>query len=67
MRVRQVLSVIETRYDDETIVLIAPDSTVLTVLQAALLGIDLRDHWTLAYQCDLYSRTMLVLIGSSHK
>lgn len=51
VRVRQVLSITETQYNEETIVFVAPDSTILSVLQAALLGIDLRDHWALAYQC----------------
>ena len=51
VRVRQVISITETQYDEETIVFVAPDSTVLTVLQAALLGVDLRDHWALFYEC----------------
>jgi len=40
----------ETQYDEEVVVIVAPDSTVLSVLQAALLGIDLRDHWQLAFR-----------------
>lgn len=51
VRVRQVLSICETQYDGETIIFVAPDSTVLSVLQAALLGIDLRSHWGLEYRC----------------
>eukprot|EP00892_Ulva_mutabilis_P007043 jgi/Ulvmu1/4710/UM002_0441.1 len=50
VRARQALSVMETQYDDELVVIIAPDSTVLSVLQAALLGIDLCDHWELAFR-----------------
>lgn len=52
VRARQVLSITETQYDEEFIIFIAPDSNVLSVLQAALLGIDLRDHWGLAFRCD---------------
>lgn len=51
VRTRQVLSITETQYNEETIVFVAPDSTVLSVLQAAILGFDLRDHWRLEYRC----------------
>lgn len=50
VRVRQTLSVMETQYSEELVVIIAPDSTVLSVLQAALLGIDLRNHWQLSFR-----------------
>jgi broad specificity phosphatase PhoE len=51
VRMRQVLSITETQYDGETVVFVAPDSSVLSVLQAALLGVDLRDHWGLEFRC----------------
>jgi Histidine phosphatase superfamily (branch 1) len=50
VRVRQALSVMETQYDEELVMIIAPDSTVLSILQAALLGIDLQNHWNLAFR-----------------
>jgi broad specificity phosphatase PhoE len=51
VRARQAMSVMETQYDEETVVIVAPDSTVLSVLQAALLGVDLRSHWSLYFRC----------------
>lgn len=45
------MSVMETQYDEETVIIVSPDSTVLSVLQAAIQGIDLRDHWSLSYRC----------------
>jgi len=51
VRVRQVLSICETQYSGETVVLVASDSSVLSVAQAALQGIDLRQHWALAFRC----------------
>ena len=51
VRVRQALSIMETQYDEGTVVIVAPDSNVLSILQAALLGVDLRDHWGLEYRC----------------
>lgn len=51
VRARQALSIMETQYSEELVIIIAPDSTVLSVLQAALLGIDLRNHWQLAFRC----------------
>jgi broad specificity phosphatase PhoE len=50
VRVRQVLSIMETQYDEELIVIVAPDTQVLSILQSAVQGIDLRDHWSLAYR-----------------
>lgn len=45
VRVRQLLSKLETQYFGERIVIIAPDSEPLSILQAALMDIDLRDHY----------------------
>lgn len=49
VRVRQLLSKLETQYFGERIVIIAPDSEPLTVLQSALTGLDLSDHYTLHF------------------
>ena len=43
VRVTQLMSVLETQYSGETVVIIAPDSDNLSVLEAALLGKDLRE------------------------
>ncbi|CAG9465212.1 unnamed protein product [Pedinophyceae sp. YPF-701] len=48
VRLRQVLSITETQYGGATVILIAPDSDVLSILQSAVLGIDLRAHGTFA-------------------
>lgn len=50
VRVRQLLSKLETQYFGERIVIVAPDSEPLSVLQAALMGLDLHDHHKLHYQ-----------------
>lgn len=44
VRVRQLLSKLETQYSGERIVIIAPDSHSLSVLQAALMDVDLHEH-----------------------
>lgn len=44
VRVRQVLSITETQYLGSDIIIIAPDSDTLSILQAAILGVDLRQH-----------------------
>lgn len=44
VRVRQLLSITETQYYGEVILIISPDSYNLSALQAAVLGIDLRSH-----------------------
>ncbi|CAK0756580.1 hypothetical protein CVIRNUC_002467 [Coccomyxa viridis] len=48
VRVRQVMSITETQYNGASVVIISPDSDNLSVLQAALLGLDLRRHSQLA-------------------
>ncbi|KAK1320868.1 hypothetical protein QJS10_CPA03g00411 [Acorus calamus] len=45
VRVTQLMSVIETQYSGDTIVIISPDSDNLTILQAGLIGLDLRRGW----------------------
>ena len=44
VRVRQLLSITETQYQSDNIVIVSPDSDNLTVLQAAVAGLDLRAH-----------------------
>lgn len=43
-RGRELLSLLETQYAGSEILLISPDSDNLSVLQASVLGVDLRDH-----------------------
>lgn len=50
VRVRQLLSKLETQYFGEDIVILSPDSDPLSVLQAALVGQDLREHHKYEYQ-----------------
>jgi hypothetical protein len=47
---QQVLSITETQYFGDDILLIAPDSDCLSVLQAAVLGVDLRQHRRYAFR-----------------
>ena len=50
VRVRQLLSLLETSYSGQSVVLVSPDSDNLSVLQAAVLGVDLRSHHRYAFQ-----------------
>lgn len=50
VRVRQLLSKLETQYFGADIVVIAPDSDALSIWQAAVSGIDLRAHNSLAFR-----------------
>lgn len=43
-RGRQLLSITETQYSGEDVVIVSPDSDNLSILQAAVLGADLRQH-----------------------
>ncbi|GAB4817115.1 hypothetical protein N2152v2_004161 [Parachlorella kessleri] len=49
VRARQLLSITETQYYGDTVFIIAPDSANLSILQAGVLGIDLRNHDTLRF------------------
>lgn len=49
VRVRQLLSKLETQYYGENIVIVSPDSDPLSILQAALTGRDLRFHHDFEY------------------
>lgn len=42
VRVRQMMSVIETQYNGDSVIVVSPDSDNLSILQAALTGLDLR-------------------------
>ncbi|KAK9836368.1 hypothetical protein WJX84_001847 [Apatococcus fuscideae] len=44
IRVRQMLSITETQYADNDVIIISPDSDNLSILQAGVLGSDLRNH-----------------------
>lgn len=44
VRVRQLLSKLETQYFGEDIIILSPDSDPLSVLQTVLMGQDLREH-----------------------
>ncbi|GAX81200.1 hypothetical protein CEUSTIGMA_g8632.t1 [Chlamydomonas eustigma] len=48
VRMRQVISITETQYSGEDVILVAPDSYTLSALQAAVLGVDLRQHVSFA-------------------
>ncbi|GAB2269860.1 hypothetical protein Dimus_004780 [Dionaea muscipula] len=49
VRVIQLMSILETQYSDDTIIIVSPDSDNLTVLQAGLVGLDLRRHRDLSF------------------
>lgn len=49
VRVRQLLSKLETQYFAEDIIILSPDSDPLSVLQAAMTGHDLRRHHEFEY------------------
>ncbi|KAF5185993.1 Phosphoglycerate mutase family protein [Thalictrum thalictroides] len=49
VRVTQLMSILETQYSGETVIIISPDSDNLTVLQAGLTGLDLRKHSDLSF------------------
>lgn len=49
VRVTQLMSVLETQYSGDTIIIVSPDSDNLTILQAGLVGLDLRRHRDLSF------------------
>lgn len=49
IRVRQLVSKLETQYAAQDLVLVAPDSDALSVWQAAITGADMARHGDLAY------------------
>ncbi|ONK80645.1 uncharacterized protein A4U43_C01F20140 [Asparagus officinalis] len=44
VRVTQLMSILETQYAGDTVIIVSSDSDNLTVLQAGLIGLDLRRH-----------------------
>lgn len=44
VRVTQLMSILETQYFGDTIVIVSPDSDNLSVLEAGLTGLDLRRY-----------------------
>ncbi|OIW00334.1 hypothetical protein TanjilG_27585 [Lupinus angustifolius] len=42
VRVTQLMSILETQYSGDTVIIVSPDSDNLTILQAGLIGLDLR-------------------------
>lgn len=50
VRVTQLMSVLETQYSGDTVIIVSPDSDNLTVLQAGLIGLDLRRHKDLFFR-----------------
>ncbi|KNA09565.1 hypothetical protein SOVF_152400 isoform B [Spinacia oleracea] len=49
VRVTQLMSVLETQYSGDTVIIVSPDSDNLSVLQAGLVGLDLRRHRDLSF------------------
>lgn len=49
VRVRQLMSLLETQYVGSSVVIVSPDSDNLSVLQAGVLGVDLRSHHIYAF------------------
>ncbi|OVA09845.1 Amine oxidase [Macleaya cordata] len=49
VRVTQLMSILETQYSGDTVIIVSPDSDNLTVLQAGLVGLDLRKHSDLSF------------------
>ncbi|XP_044485281.1 uncharacterized protein LOC123210855 isoform X1 [Mangifera indica] len=49
VRVTQLMSILETQYSEDTVIIVSPDSDNLTILQAGLTGLDLRRHSELSF------------------
>ncbi|MCD7468808.1 hypothetical protein HAX54_007301 [Datura stramonium] len=49
VRVTQLMSILETQYSEDTVIIVSPDSDNLTILQAGLTGLDLRRHRDLSF------------------
>lgn len=49
VRVTQLMSILETQYSGDTVIIVSPDSDNLTILQAGLIGLDLRRHRDLSF------------------
>ncbi|KAK7389056.1 hypothetical protein VNO78_23888 [Psophocarpus tetragonolobus] len=49
VRVTQLMSILETQYSGDTVIIVSPDSDNLTILLAGLIGLDLRRHRDLSF------------------
>ncbi|KAM5572060.1 hypothetical protein ABKV19_012234 [Rosa sericea] len=49
VRVIQLMSILETQYSEDTVIIVSPDSDNLTILQAGIVGLDLRRHRELSF------------------
>ncbi|XP_057952279.1 uncharacterized protein LOC131146607 [Malania oleifera] len=49
VRITQLMSILETQYSGNTVIIVSPDSDNLTILQAGLVGLDLRMHRNLSF------------------
>ncbi|KAJ1688264.1 hypothetical protein LUZ63_019654 [Rhynchospora breviuscula] len=49
VRVTQLMSILETQYFGDTVIIVSPDSDNLSILQAGLIGLDLRRHSSLYF------------------
>ncbi|EPS68956.1 hypothetical protein M569_05813, partial [Genlisea aurea] len=49
VRVTQLMSILETQYSGDVVIIVSPDSDNLSVLQSGLIGLDLRRHHELGY------------------
>ncbi|CAM8936878.1 unnamed protein product [Rhodiola kirilowii] len=49
VRVTQLMSILETQYSESTVIIVSPDSDNLSVLQAGLVGLDLKRHSELSF------------------
>ncbi|OMP10329.1 Histidine phosphatase superfamily, clade-1 [Corchorus olitorius] len=49
VRVTQLMSILETQYSEDTVIIVSPDSDNLSILQAGLVGLDLRRHRDLSF------------------
>ncbi|KAF2314691.1 hypothetical protein GH714_030037 [Hevea brasiliensis] len=69
VRVTQLMSILETQYSGETIIIVSPDSDNLTILQAGLVGLDLRRHRDLSFdpgKSDLLIPVAFLLTSNQH-
>ena len=61
----QIMSITETQWSNSSVIIISPDSDCLSVLQAAVLGTDLRNHAQVSstfLSCPTASLRMSVLL-----
>ncbi|GMY24912.1 Histidine phosphatase [Fagus crenata] len=49
VRATQLMSILETQYSGDTVIIVSPDSDNFTILQAGLVGLELRRHRDLSF------------------